>query len=71
MSQATISRKLKKLGITRKRLSCIPIERNTESRIDDCAVYAFDISALGNENLVFLDDTGFNQHTAGPMDILL
>ncbi|KAI0980540.1 hypothetical protein GJ496_011220 [Pomphorhynchus laevis] len=64
MSQPTISRKLKKLGITRKRLTCIPIDRNTESIIDDCAVYASDISVLGNENLVFLDDTGFNLHTS-------
>ncbi|KAI0978856.1 hypothetical protein GJ496_004084 [Pomphorhynchus laevis] len=71
MLQATISRKLKKLGITRKRLTCIPIERNTESRIDDRAVYASDISVLGNEDLFFLDETGFNLHTTCPMDILL
>ncbi|KAI0978187.1 hypothetical protein GJ496_011497 [Pomphorhynchus laevis] len=64
MSQATISRKLKKLEITRKILTCFPIERDTESRIDDRAVYASDISALGNENLVFLDETGFNLHTS-------
>ena len=64
ISQPTISRKLKKLKITRKRLSLIPAERNSAINIDARAVYAADISRFPQSNLIFLDETGVNLHTS-------
>lgn len=61
-SNSTISRKLKKLGITRKRLSIIPEERNTQERIVERLQYANDLLRYSNANLVFLDESGFNEH---------
>lgn len=63
MSQSTISRKLKKIGLPRKRLSMIPEERNTLERIQARAIYANELINISHDNLVFLDETGFNQHT--------
>jgi len=62
ISVPTICRKLKRIGITRKRLSLIPSERNSQQNIDLRAIYAQDITRINNENLVFLDETGFNLH---------
>lgn len=63
VSISTISRKLKKMKITRKRLTLVPYERNTIEKINARAIYATEISRIQDENLVFLDETGFNQHT--------
>lgn len=63
ISQATVSRKIKKLKISRKRLSLIPYERNNDDKINARAIYASDISRFPREDLVFVDETGFNQHT--------
>jgi len=52
-SNSTICRKLKKLGITRKRLSLIPEERNSQDKIDKRSIYASAISQYSPENLVF------------------
>ena len=38
-----LSRKLQKLNITRKRLSLIPVERNTSSNIDARSIYVAEI----------------------------
>jgi len=64
LSQSTISRKLNKMKFTRKRLSLIPEERNTCERINARAIYASEISMISDENLIFLDETGFNKHTS-------
>lgn len=64
LSISSISRKLKKLGITRKRLSLIPEERNSLEKIDQRAIYAAEVSKYTISNLVFLDETGFNLHTS-------
>ena len=63
ISKSTIARKLLNLNISRKRLNLIPKERNTKNRLDERAIYAADISRFADEQLVFLDETGFNQHT--------
>ena len=46
VSQPTISRKLKRLKITRKRLSLVPCERNSNEKLDARAMYASDISRI-------------------------
>lgn len=63
ISQSTVSRKLKKMGITRKILTLVPIERNTVERINQRRIYSLEISRISDENLIFLDETGFNMHT--------
>lgn len=62
LSQPTICRKLKKLKLTRKRLSLIPNERNSLEKIDARSIYASDISRIPIDNLIFLDESGFNNH---------
>lgn len=62
-SISTISRKLKKMGVTRKRLSLVPYERNSIEKIDARAIYAAELSIVADSNLIFLDETGFNEHT--------
>ncbi|KAG0439089.1 hypothetical protein DMUE_2675 [Dictyocoela muelleri] len=63
MSIPTIFRKIKKIGMTRKRLSYVPIERNTIERINERKVFAAEISRIQDSNLVILDETGFNEQT--------
>ena len=63
ISQSTVSRKLKKMGITRKQLTLVPIERNTVERINQRRMYSLEISRISDENLIFLDETGFSEHT--------
>lgn len=63
VSISTICRKLKKMNFTRKRLSLIPEERNTVDKIEARAIYAADIMRIRDDNLIFLDETGFNLHT--------
>ncbi|KAG0434117.1 hypothetical protein DMUE_5292 [Dictyocoela muelleri] len=62
LSVSTVCRKIKKVGITRKRLTSVPNERNSVERVNERKIYATDISRISYENLVFLDETGFNEH---------
>ena len=62
-SAPTISRYLKGMEITRKRLSIVPRERNTPRIIDLRQEFCRRINNIQDENLVFLDETGFNLHT--------
>ena len=59
----TISRKLSKMQISRKRLTLVPKQRNTEDKKDMRAIYACELGRISDSNLVFLDETGFNKHT--------
>lgn len=61
-SIATISRILKSMDYTRKRLSIVPTERNATRTIDLRQEFCRYINNVSNENLVFLDETGFNLH---------
>lgn len=63
VSQSTISRKIKRIGMSRKRLTLIPNERNTSERLDERSIYAAEIALFSFDNLIFLDETGFNQHS--------
>ena len=63
LSQPTISRRIKQIGVTRKRLSLVPAERNTAERKDDRLLFITSILNFSTENLVYLDETGFNNHT--------
>lgn len=51
------------MKLQRKRLSLIPEERNTHERLEARAIYANEVSNISYDNLVFLDETGFNEHT--------
>lgn len=51
------------MQITRKRLILVPRERNTAARIDERAIYAADVDRFTDDQLVFLDETGFSEHT--------
>jgi len=62
LSQPTVSRKLKKMKISRKRLVLVPEERNSEQNIGRRAIYARRIGRLSPKKLVFLDESGFNKH---------
>ena len=61
-----------KLG--RKKVVLVSAERNTEARINERAIYAAEFGRFVDEQLVFIDETGFSEHTrrrygyAGPRD---
>lgn len=63
ISKSTICRKFEKLNLTRKRLVLIPYERNTNERIEARAEFAAHISRYHDRNLLYLDETGFNEHS--------
>jgi arginine repressor len=69
-SQSTISRILKKMNYTRKRLLRVPEERNNERNIETRQNYARRIEYLNDDNLVFLDETGISYTRLDTMDIL-
>ena len=62
-SAPTISRYLKGMEITQKRLSIVPRERNNPRIIDLRQEFCHRINNIQAENLVFLDETRFNLHT--------
>lgn len=47
-----ISRKVRRIGMTRKRHSYVPIERNTFGRINERMSFAAEISRIRDNNLV-------------------
>ncbi|XP_065642162.1 uncharacterized protein LOC136073842 [Hydra vulgaris] len=63
MSQPTISRKLKRSDLSRKRVVHVPEERNSTRVINARYAFASKINGILNEKLVYLDETGFNVHT--------
>jgi len=63
VSQSTVCRILKSMKYTRKRLVKVPVERNSQSVIDQRILYANDLNSIRNESIIFLDETGFNLHT--------
>ena len=62
VSISTISRAMKKIGYSRKRISLIPVERNSTRNIEMRKTYANHISLFVNSQLYFLDECGFNKH---------
>ena len=59
----TIAKYLKQMEFTRKRLSLVPLERNSMRNVDARQEYCQNINSVRDSNLVFLDETGFNLHT--------
>ncbi len=62
-SQSTVSRIMKKTSYSRKRLSLVPVERNTPTIINIRRIYANAIALVPDENIIFLDEAGFSRHT--------
>ena len=63
VSQPTISRIVKEIGYSRKRLTLVPQERNTVGLIDTRRRYARALALIPDNNLIFLDEAGFSGHT--------
>lgn len=61
-SLSKVSRTLKEMNYTRKRLVNVPEERNSSKNIDCRQLYAKEIMFIEDSNLVFLDETGVNLH---------
>jgi transposase len=61
-SKSVISRHIKNINYTRKRLSIVPQERNAERTLDNRQIYAREVDNISDGNLIFLDETGFNLH---------
>lgn len=61
-SPSTISRHIKEMGYTRKRLKPIIAERNSERVISERAIYATHLQNINDDMLVFIDESGFNLH---------
>ncbi|KAG0434715.1 Transposable element Tc3 transposase [Dictyocoela muelleri] len=61
-SLATISRNIKSMGFTRKIISKIPISRNSDANKTTRYIYANLIREISDNELIFLDESGFNLH---------
>ncbi|KAF7691493.1 hypothetical protein CDIK_2567 [Cucumispora dikerogammari] len=64
LSQSAMSRKLKALQITRKKLTLVSVERNLPRVIELRFNYARELALYRTNQLVFLDETGFNLHAS-------
>jgi hypothetical protein len=60
ISTASVAKLLKSMNYTRKRLSIVPIERNSTRTLDIRQEYCRFLNNVSDENLIFLDETGFN-----------
>lgn len=63
VSTKSVSKALKELGYTKKRLRKVPIERNTPNNIKNRKKFAAKIRQYPDDRLYYLDETGFNLHT--------
>lgn len=63
-SNSSISRALKDLGWSKKRIKTIPMERNSARVLEERKQCVAQISMRPNQDLIFLDETGFNLHCA-------
>ena len=57
-----LSRLLKKMNWSRKRLQKSPQERNSESTLEKRRTFVSNISHVNLEKIIYLDETGFNLH---------
>lgn len=64
VSQSFISKELKDMGITRKRLSIVPQERNNPRTKDLRQVFGRELEHIPMSRIIYLDETGFNLHCA-------
>lgn len=63
-SVPTICRTLKEMNYTRKVLTKIPINRNSAENKNIRCVYGNELANISDNNLIFVDETGFNLHLA-------
>lgn len=63
VSLPTISKYIKKLDYTRKRLSIVPAERNSLNTINQRQDFCRFVNNIVDDDLIFLDETGFNLHS--------
>lgn len=59
---STVSRDIHAIGYTRKELQTVPFERNKPENIQRRQQYAAILNQIGDQRLVFLDETGHNLH---------
>ncbi|KAF7692215.1 hypothetical protein CDIK_2443, partial [Cucumispora dikerogammari] len=59
-SRSTISREIKMLGYTRKRLKPIVSARNSERVISKRYIFGLALCSVADNHLVFIDASGFN-----------
>lgn len=59
-SRSTVGKVLKELNWTRKRLKKVLVDRNSPSTIALRAEYSATISAIRDDKLIFVDESGFN-----------
>ncbi|PWA00880.1 hypothetical protein BB558_003049 [Smittium angustum] len=64
VKQPTVSRRLKKLGITRKRLTLIKDQAITQENMLQKRAYSNEIFNTKYNRLLYLDETGFNLHSS-------
>ncbi|KAG0439278.1 Transposable element Tc3 transposase [Dictyocoela muelleri] len=62
-STSTVSRIIKDMGYSRKALTLIPINKNSNEKKNVRAQYGASLSHISDNQLIFLDETGFNLHT--------
>ena len=67
-SQAFIGKMFKQMNITRKRLTHVPTERNSARVLEIRKIYGIEIQNVPINNVVYLDETGFNLHTCQNYD---
>jgi len=63
-SVSTIHAIIHKMNYTRKKLICIPTERNSARVMETRKLYCRFIQNISNSSLVFLDEFGINGHTS-------
>jgi len=61
-SQPTISREIKKISYSRKRLALVPEARNSIRIIEERYRYAVYLNTIHDNKIIFLDESGFNLH---------
>ncbi|KAG0436306.1 Transposable element Tc3 transposase, partial [Dictyocoela muelleri] len=62
-SPSTAHRIIKRMDYSRKTLTLVPINRNSNANKDIRAQYATNMINIDDEKLIFLDETGFNLHS--------
>lgn len=70
-STPTVCRILKDMNYTRKALTLVPINRNSNANKQARAQYAASANLLLDNQLIFIDETGFNLHSYKKKDIPL
>jgi len=63
VSKDTVSRILRRMRWSRKRVSKVPVGRNTAANLEARKAYALEVAPFGDEDILFLDECGVNLHT--------